>query len=58
MIAQWENECISLSVLSVALVEFTVVVGYFRRLPLAALHTDFERPKARTTAERAEGHTP
>ena len=35
MIPQWENECISLSVLSVARVQFPTVAGYFKRFFLA-----------------------
>ena len=32
MIAQWENECISLSVLSVARVQFLIMGEYFKGL--------------------------
>jgi len=30
MIAQWKNECVSLSVLPVAWVQFPTMVGYFK----------------------------
>jgi len=35
MIAQWENECISLSVLFVARVHFPVMAKYFKGCPRA-----------------------
>jgi len=38
MIAQWENDCLSLSVHFVAWVQFSVVVEYFEGLSLADQH--------------------
>jgi len=39
MIAQWENECVSLSVLSVARVQFPAEVEYFKRFPWLIINT-------------------
>jgi len=50
MIAQWENECISLSVLSVARDQFVASAVYFERLSLAD-HACCLIHWARTTAD-------
>jgi len=43
MMAQWENECISLSVLSVARVQLPAVAKYFNGLFVGWSHTRLER---------------
>ena len=53
MFTQWENECVSLSVLSVALALHWQCISrdYPWLITRAALYTGLGEPKARTTAE-------
>ena len=50
MIAQWENECISLSVLSVARVQFLALAEYSKGLSLAYHMCCLEHKSERTNS--------